>query len=195
MLIYLTHPQVRIDPAVPVPEWGLSEPGAARLNGLAGRPWLGHLSAIFSSTETKAMEAAAIIGRLAGLGFNALPDMGENDRSATGFLQPDEFEAAADRFFAHPGMSFRGWERAVDAQVRISAAVEKALAGAAAGANILFAGHGAVGTLLKCSLTGRRISRSEDQKPGGGQVFAFDLAASRLACDWTQVEDWKGELP
>ena len=194
MLIYLTHPQVRIDPAAPVPEWSLSELGVSRLAGLAGRPWLGQISAIFSSMETKAMEAAAILGRLAGIGVKALPEMGENDRSTTGFLQPVEFEAAADQFFAQPEASFRGWERAVDAQARISAAVDRALANAPLAANILFVGHGAVGTLLKCSLTGKRISRSEDQKPGGGQVFAYDLAGKRLACDWTPVEDWKGEL-
>lgn len=27
---YLSHPQVQIDPAVPVPEWGLSDAGRAR---------------------------------------------------------------------------------------------------------------------------------------------------------------------
>ena len=33
---YLSHPQVRIDPAVPVPRWSLSERGRARAQ-IAGR--------------------------------------------------------------------------------------------------------------------------------------------------------------
>jgi hypothetical protein len=45
--------------------------------------------------------------------------MHENDRSATGFLPPDEFETVANRLFAEPLVSIRGWERAIDAQLRI----------------------------------------------------------------------------
>lgn len=33
--IYVTHPQVRIDPDVPVPCWGLSEPGGGNLFAFA----------------------------------------------------------------------------------------------------------------------------------------------------------------
>ena len=43
------------------------------------------------------------------------PGIGENDRSATGFVPAEEFEALADTFFADPHTSIRGWERAIDA--------------------------------------------------------------------------------
>ena len=50
--------------------------------------------------------------------------MHENDRSATGFLEPSEFERVADEFFARPTVSIGGWERAIDAQKRIVGEVE-----------------------------------------------------------------------
>jgi len=57
---------------------------------------------------------------------------------------------------------------------------------------ILFAGHGAVGTLLKCALDGRPIARSEDQRrlgnPGGGNVLVICLADRALLADWTPME-------
>jgi hypothetical protein len=37
-----------------------------------------------------------------------LHELGENDRSATGFLEPDVFETTADRFFAEPDRSIDG---------------------------------------------------------------------------------------
>mgnify|MGYP002345567593 FL=1 len=121
--------------------------------------------------------------------------MHENDRSATGFLDPRAFEAAADRFFAHPDQSFEGWERASDAQARIVAAVETVMDGHDPSLPIAFVGHGGVGTLLRCHLLGRPISRAFDQPAGGGNLYAFTLADRRLACDWTAIEDWKGIEP
>ena len=114
--IYVTHPQVRIDPDVPVPHWGLSELGTARAQAAARCGWATQLSRILSSDETKALETAAILARPAGVEVEVLEHAGENDRSATGFLVPEEFEKAANWFFANPEQSFHGWERAVDAQ-------------------------------------------------------------------------------
>jgi len=121
-----------------------------------------------------------------------VPAMHENDRSATGFLPPPQFEEAADWFFAHPEQSFKGWERAVDAQARIVEAFDAVLATHDAAAPIAFVGHGGVGTLLKCHLAGRPISRDRDQPGGGGNLYAFGLADLGLTCDWTPIEDWRG---
>jgi len=49
--------------------------------------------------------------------------LGENDRSATGYLEPQEFETTANAFFAYPERSIRGWETAQAAQTRIVEAV------------------------------------------------------------------------
>ena len=106
-------------------------------------------------------------------------DLGENDRSATGFLPPAEFEQMADAFFANPGESVRGWERAVDAQARIVAAVREVAAEEDGTGDILVSAHGAVGALLRGSLLGAPISRALDQ-PGGGCWFALEVSRWRL---------------
>ncbi len=196
--LYITHPQVAIDPAVPVPDWGLSETGLARTRQAAQLSWVRQLRRIVSSAERKAIETATVLADVAGIGADIDASMHENDRSATGFLPPPAFEQAADWFFAHPDESFRGWERAVDAQARIVSAVSKVLAGHDPNLPIAFVGHGGVGTLLKCHLARRPISRDRDQPGGGGNLFAFHLSRSlaecRLACDWTPMEFWQGDM-
>lgn len=192
--LYVTHPQVKIDPNVPVPQWGLGQEGEQRARAFAARGIVPAGSVIFSSAETKAMELAEILAAPLGGRVTADHQMGENDRSATGFLPPDRFEAMADRFFAEPMVSADGWERAIDAQQRIVTAVRTALASAPPGAPVIFCGHGAVGTLLKCHVGGRDIARGQDQSRhanrGGGNCFSFDLNGMRLGCEWTAMEDF-----
>ena len=191
--IYITHPQVRIDPNVPVPQWGLSETGRQRAQQAAMSDWVSRLGRIVSSDETKATETADILAAAVGLKTEIIDSLQENDRTATGFLAPPDFEAAADWFFAHPTESFKGWERAVDAQARIVSVVESILAGHDPAVPIAFVGHGGVGTLLKCHLKRTAISRTEDQPGGGGNLFAFTLADRAVTCDWTPIETWKGD--
>src|SRR6185295_18990407 len=116
---YLTHPQVEIDPAVPVPEWSLSALGRNRVIALAAAGWLSGTSQIITSAEGKAVETAEILAAALGLSIEVREAMHENDRSATGFLPPAEFDVVVDAFFANPTTSVRGWEPAIDAQVRI----------------------------------------------------------------------------
>lgn len=192
LAVYITHPQVNIDPDVPVPEWGLSAIGRARAEEAARGGWVRSLRRIVSSDEVKAVETAQILARAAGVAVEIGTGMGENDRSATGFLPPDRFQAAADRFFARPEESFRGWERAIDAQRRIVEQVAAVLASHDPTQPVAFVGHGGVGTLLKCHLRGRPISRGEDQPGAGGNLFAFRLDDRSVTCDWTAMESWKG---
>jgi len=192
--LYVTHPQVAIDPEIPVPLWGLSEEGRRRAEVFAGRGIVPKGAVIYSSRERKALELAAILAANAGTPVLSEESMGENDRSATGFLPPALFEAMADRFFAQPDASADGWEPAIDAQSRIVAAVTAALAATSLDTPVIFCGHGAVGTLLKCHAGGRRIARSEDQSryghKGGGNCFAFSLSPLALQSEWTPMEDW-----
>jgi broad specificity phosphatase PhoE len=190
--LYITHPQVKIDPDVPVPAWGLSERGIERSRLAASRPWAASLTRIVSSDERKAIETATLLAAAADIPVEIVDAMHENDRSATGFLPPAAFEEAANWFFGHPNESFHGWERAIDAQARIVQAVERVLESHDAGKPIAFVGHGGVGTLLKCRLAGQPIDRTGDQPGGGGNLFAFDLANRAVACDWTAIEDWQG---
>lgn len=171
--LYLTHPQVRIDPDVPVPDWSLSDEGLRRARLGLLRPEFASLGHIVSSGERKAIETAAVFADHLGLEMTVDELMHENDRSATGFLPPEEFERVADAFFASPETSVRGWERACDAQARIVGRVGVHLAGREAGSTVLFVGHGGVGTLLKCHLGGWAIDRGHDQPAGGGFFYSF----------------------
>jgi broad specificity phosphatase PhoE len=190
--VYLTHPQVEIDPGKPVPEWSLSSNGRDRVVDILDRPWLRATRRILSSAERKAVETAELVAEALGLSVETAAEMGENDRSSTGFLEPAAFERAADRFFAEPDLSWNGWERASDAASRITQAVDRLLATHDRKHQVLLVGHGAVGTLLKCRLAGRGISRAEDQPAGGGNIYAFSLANRRLLCDWTPMEEFRG---
>ena len=195
--LYLTHPQVRMDPAVPVPLWGLSDEGRQRAEAFAARRIVPEGTFVFSSRETKALELAEMMAAQAGSPVLADHQMGENDRSATGFLPPALFEETADRFFAAPEESVDGWERAADAQRRIVGAVPAALKSVPPDTPVIFCGHGAVGTLLKCHLGVRKIARSEDQSRhghrGGGNAFLFDVAGTALHSEWMAMEDLPDE--
>lgn len=190
--VYVTHPQVTIDPSVPVPDWGLSPQGRARAEEAARRPWVRDLARVVTSTERKARETGAILARAAGVEPEVWPDLHENDRSATGFLSPEEFEATADAFFANPAASVRGWEIARAAQARILRAVSAVLDDHPPSCPIAIAGHGGVGTLLWLALMGRPIGRSADQPGGGGNLFAFRLDDRRPLSGWVPFETWPG---
>jgi broad specificity phosphatase PhoE len=193
---YLTHPEVRIEPETPVPFWGLSAIGAARAKAFAARDLLPRNAVFVSSEEIKAEELAEILASRHGNPIVTRPELGENDRSATGYLAAEAFERQVELFFAHPEKSANGWETAEAAQARITKAVSTAHAEFGAETPLVFVGHGGVGTLLKCAIGNRGIARSEDQgetgNPGGGNLFAFELAAKRLLCDWTSFENWQG---
>lgn len=187
-VFYLSHPEVVIDPDVPVPDWPLSETGQARAERLAGASALAGVRRIVSSTERKAQMTAEPIAAALGLPVVLREDAGENDRSATGFLPPPEFNAMADAFFARPTESVRGWERAMDAQARIVAVFEDERARTPEGGDLLLVGHGGVGTLLYCALAGQAISRAHDQLSGGGCVYDAPLVRGAPTGPWRRME-------
>jgi broad specificity phosphatase PhoE len=184
---YLSHPQVVIDPDQDIRHWGLNDTGEARVRALVASGALAGTTRVVSSTETKALETAAPIAHALGCPLEEREAMHENDRSATGFLPPEEFERTADQFFAHPHQSIRGWERATDAQARIWREVTECLAPGLTG-DILFVGHGGVGTLLYCRLARQPITRRLDQLPGGGCWFAFSPTELAPLSHWAPME-------
>ena len=185
LVLFVTHPEVVVDPKTPVPQWGLSEQGARRMRAFAASPEAEGLTAIWSSEETKAVQAADILAKRSGLTVERLHALHENDRSATGFLPPPQFEAMADAFFASPEESVRGWERAIDAQARITAAFDHVLAASPAG-KVAIVSHGAVGTLLLCRLLGQPISRAPDQ-PFQGHYWVYDSDSGSVLHGWRSI--------
>lgn len=197
--LYVTHPQVRIDPDVPVPRWGLSAEGWARAQGFAHHPLVKGARRVVSSRENKALQLASCLADPLGISVESAENFGENDRSSTGFVPQERFVLLAERFFGAPNDSAEGWETAIAAQARIVAAVEASLALQDTQSPIVFCGHGAVGTLLKCALAGRPIALAEDQRfrahAGGGNVLLFRLADRRLFGDWVPMEELPAYLP
>ncbi|WP_417523646.1 histidine phosphatase family protein [Marinovum sp.] len=181
-LIVVTHPEVTVDPAVPVPEWGLSDLGRARAQRFALSGEMEAVTRLCASTETKARETAEFLAEPRALPLSFDARLGENDRSATGFLPPEVFEAAADAFFATPAESHRGWETALAAQARIVQAVRE-LTAVHDGGDLAIVTHGAVGTLLYCHLMGLPIDRRYDQ-PSQGHHWRADLATLRPRHGW-----------
>jgi broad specificity phosphatase PhoE len=119
--VYLiTHPEVVIDPQVPVPQWPLSERGRERMRRCLAQPWIMGIRAVHCSGERKAMDGAAILAQHVGCQPQVWEALGEVDRSSTGYIPREEHEALARLLCARPEESVRGWERASDAQRRIS---------------------------------------------------------------------------
>src|SRR5262245_35057178 len=184
---YLTHPQVQIDPSVPVPLWTSSAVGRERVHALAKAGWPSGTTEIIVSSEPKALETAEILAAALGLVVTVREATHENDRSAAGYLPPAEFEVVANAFFASPTISVRGWEPALAAQKRIVREMETVLEGEPRG-DVLVVGHGAVGTLLLCHYSKFSISRARDQPAGGGNYFTFLRHNRRVLHSWRPME-------
>ena len=183
---YITHPEVVVDPSIPVTEWGLSRRAWDRWEAMLTRPWVDSIGRVVSSTERKALQAAAVLAAHLGLTVETRAATGEIDRSATGFVAPDEHERLADECFAHPDRSAAGWERALDAQSRIAAALDD-LFSVEATSDVAVVGHGGVGTLWWCHLAGEPVDRRWDQ-PGQGHYITVDRASRQPLQHWRPIE-------
>lgn len=164
-ILYLSHPEVKVAPQTPVPEWEILDQGRRRLRAATARGWPGRGWRIIASPEIKAQQTAELIANAFALPLHTHPDMGEVDRSATGYVDHARHEALTDALFAKPDIGPEGWESAEAATARIFKAYQEVLAEVYD--NMLFVGHGAVGTLLWCTLTQTPISRAADQSRGG----------------------------
>jgi broad specificity phosphatase PhoE len=182
-ILLVTHPEVDQDPTTPVTDWALTRAGRDRMARFAGSDAVRDVRAVWCSRERKAVEAAEILASRLGVRPKALEQLGEHDRSSTGYLPPELFEPAVRAFFAEPLLSHRGWETAAAAQERILDAVETVIARSPAGGDVAVVAHGGVGTLLLCHLQHIPIDRAADQ-PGQGHWFAFDRDTRRLLHGW-----------
>lgn len=189
-LIFLTHPEVVIDPQVPVPRWPLNDTGRKRMSRFADALSDTRLSSIHASTEQKAMDGAAIVAERFDLPYRTHEDVGENDRSATGYIAPPEFWEVVDAFFANPHESIRGWERAIDAQSRIVNAVSRIAAEDDGPGDTLVVAHGGVGCLFMAHLQQVEIGQeSRPRHPGGGCFIVVDRETLALRQDWRVIEE------
>ena len=188
-IIFVTHPDVVIDPAIPVPQWPLSDLGRARMAAFAWKLSGERLTAVWTSEERKALDGGEILSAQLGIPHCVDAGLGENDRSSTGYLEADAFWPVVQQFFARPDESVRGWETARHAQDRIVAAVHRA-ADAQEG-DIVIVSHGGVARLLTAHLQGVAIGREDRPgNPNGGCFLVFDLAQPGRLGAWADIEDW-----
>jgi broad specificity phosphatase PhoE len=187
-VFFVTHPEVVMDPRIPVPQWRLSPRGIARVHRMLEQDWVADIGHIVASDERKAMDTAELLAGHLALSYATRAELGENNRAATGYLPREEFEATADLFFEHPDRSVRGWEPARAAQARIVGAIDGILE-AAPPVNVAVIAHGGVGALLLCKLKGVPISRAEDQPgEGGGNFFVFRRNDRALLQEWHPID-------
>jgi len=186
---FITHPNVVIDPAVAVPKWPLSRRGTERMEALLAQPWVEGLTSVYCSAEQKAIDGAEILARHLYISYQVAEELGEIDRSSTGYLPRDELQATMDAFFANPDRSIRGWETAREAQQRIVRAVETVIQNDQSNGDIAVVSHGAVGALYLCHLKNCPISRKEGQ-PGtdGGNFYCFDVQSRALLHGWRPID-------
>ena len=187
---FLTHPQVVIDPALPVPRWPLSDVGRRRARLFADSLADGEVTAVWSSREQKALDGGAIIAGRLGVQHRIDPDLGENDRSATGYIAPPEFWEVVAQFFGKPDESARGWETARHAQTRIVTAMRRLARDEPTRGDIVVVAHGGVGELLMAHLQGVAIGdHDKPQHPGGGCWIEIDKDGFSLLAGWRTVPD------
>lgn len=151
--------------------------------------WVERIGAVYCSTEKKSIDCARILAGFLGLPYQTVEELGEIDRSATGYLPADEHRATADLLFAHPDESIRGWETARDAQRRVVAGVEGILASAHGEGDVAILTHGGVAALYLCRLRGTAIDRDQEAPhPGGGCYYCFAQDTRALVHDWRAID-------
>ena len=119
---------------------------ACTLHAMLCRAWIKGVR----SNERKARDGAEILTEGLGLSkYTVVTGLGENDRSATGYLNKATKRSSKQRstpFFSQPHTSVRGGETAAAARARIVRAVEQVLSQAHEEQDVAMIGHGGTGT-------------------------------------------------
>jgi broad specificity phosphatase PhoE len=183
---FLTHPEVQINPEIPVPQWSLSKEGWNRVSALFRYEWLREINLIYSSEELKAHQTAEIIANHLGLEVYTHSRLGEVDRSSTGYLQEEELKKTVKAFFEHPEKSVAGWESAELAQKRIATCVRRIIE-TNPQSTIAIVSHGMVGALLFSHLKNLPIDMRYMQQDLGS-YFIYDLEMDHMAQEWRRYE-------
>lgn len=181
---YVSHPEVKIDASIPVPEWSLSEVGRQRAESAATCQWASNIDQIVTSSEVKAIETAEILSMSSGAAVEIRDGIGEIDRSSTGYVPHERHEELADLLFERPHESAQGWERAIDATSRMMTHLADVWD---CDGHVVIVGHGGVGTLVMCALGGFPIARSRDQ-PHGGCHWVWSTTEQRLVHEWRPID-------
>ncbi len=187
-IYFVTHPEVQQDADIPVPKWHLSALGFDRAKKMLRQPWIENIQEIFSSNEQKAIDLANIVSDNLQIKPQTIEELGEIDRSSTGYLGQNEFWKVVKEFFEYPDESVRGWEKATDVQNRIVTTIENIIR-QNPNKNIFIASHGGVGVLLNWYIKKMNIPKSGyELGKGGGYYFVFNAKNLDLINDWLPID-------
>jgi broad specificity phosphatase PhoE len=106
-----------------------------------------------SSQEPKAFETAHLVARSMHAGVQVVEGLHEHDRSATPWLDPEEFARAVAAFFHRPAELVMGYETAHQASQRFGRAMAAVLTQHAE-QNVIVFTHGTVLSLFVAHATG-----------------------------------------
>ena len=153
-LILIKHSLPAIDPAVPAPEWRLSEEGRRRAERLARRLEGLAPATIASSPETKAFATASILGAHHQLPVQVVDDLREHERRRTAYLGDQAFQDAVSAALRRPDELVFGEETTGAARHRFTAAVTGLLATTPPEWPLAIVTHGTVLALYVAAATG-----------------------------------------
>ena len=146
-LLLIRHSVPAVDPAVPAPEWRLSDEGRARAAAFADRLRAYDLRFIASSREPKAFETASILAEQLGVPWAVEEGLHEHERTLLPFFHDlEEFHRQAAELFARPAEVVFGDESADQARARFAAAADRVLAAHPTG-DVALVAHGTVITI------------------------------------------------
>ena len=188
---YLICPEVVADVERAASEQMLSNLAIEQLETFARSGALTGSSHIFTSDWQGARQAGSILADH--LAVRPVADPGMNE-CETMVIAPVANRGVLDRIgqvFAKPSSGrLEGCEAAQDAQDRIAAAyllaMEQVIARGMRG-DVLFVGHGRIGALLQCHLTGQSIG-SQAVAPSPGHTFVYDWGARKMLHSWRPLD-------
>ncbi len=183
-LIYITHPEVIINPAIAIDEWVLSPLGWDRVEKLLALKFWQEVEKVYTSSEPKAYMIGEKVSKKYGIELEKISDLREIDRSATGIISPlSDYMQVVQLSYENIKEMAKGWESISNVMLRNSNAVEM-LKTKYNGKTFVIIGHGCAGTTIKCHIKKVNPTFQEDPQKTGC-YFIANLDTNEIIQDWS----------
>jgi broad specificity phosphatase PhoE len=153
-IILLKHSMPDLIGNTPPQEWKLGVEGQRSAMEFADRLRKKEIRHILSSSETKALETAKIIGRAFGIEPKVIPGIHEIDIKPRPILSREEHINANSLIFEMPDRAVLGNESASNARQRFETALQDGLGKVPLDEDVLVVSHGTVISLFVASKNG-----------------------------------------
>jgi len=172
--VYLIrHPHTQQVRTVPTSQWALSEEGHEQMRRLVAAPFWRCVSTVYTSRQPKTTLVGDAVRAAHGIPSVAVDDLGEARREE--WVVPDSFQAAQAAFFSRVHTApLPGWEPALHAQRRFTAAIEQVLARHHPSESVAIVSHASVLTLYVAHALHEAPSYDAWRTLGFAAVMALD---------------------